>query len=160
MLSSYAHLIYEIRVEEPNFYTVVFPQDCHLQCEYCEKNKAEILQRISSQIKHVPQLRFTIDPSATAPQTPVFKESVSLLTSNNTVESVEKKFHNFFPDSIPSPKAPEGTSSKTDVVNSKNLKDQVESNTVAKSLQDIFEAELSEVLLPLIPEKKHSIFGN
>ncbi len=160
LLSSYAHLISDIRVDEHKFYTVVFPQDCQLQCEYCENNKAVILQRITSQIKDVPNLRFTIEPSTLVQPTHVLEEPAPRPTTRQVIESVGKEVHNAFSDTAPSPLKPEVSSTPIDVINRKISKDQVESNVVVKSIQDVLEAELIEVLPPLIPEKKHSIFGN
>ena len=119
-----------------------------------------ILQRITSQIKDVPNLRFIIEPSTLVQPTHVLEEPAPRPTTRQLIESVGKEVHNAFSDTAPSPLKPEVSSTPIDVINRKISKDQVESNVVVKSIQDVLEAELIEVLPPLIPEKKHSIFGN
>ncbi len=152
VLPTHASAFFEIRPETPSTFTVVFPAGCQMQRDYCENERAAIESRISGQLGGSVVLRLIVDPTI---HEPASKENVRTpLPANGQDLHRHDAFINVGSD------AGNTIAKPTKVVDFQELHRQVENSEVAQQIQELFEAELSEVKPPAPPAKKLRRWGH
>ena len=155
VLPSHASVVAEIRIDPPRTFTVVFPEGKQIQKDYCENERASILGRLTTALGSEPNLRFIIDPNV-KPRSDSSSSSASAGSDNYRGEYAGNQGSNYQRQ-----RQPRGEGSRpATLADFRELRRHVEESKIAHEIQEIFEAELTEVKPPAPPAKKRGVFGN
>lgn len=132
MLPQQASSFCDVKTESPNVFVVVFPAERQLQRDFCEKERDAINARIAKQLGSSTVLRLVLDANAS-----IASCKSSPLKHNRNADSTNKR--------------PVKSSDY------QTLRQLIEKSEVAREIQNIFAAELSEIKPPM---KKTSRWGS